>query len=157
MSYNLFDPSSPAAAAAVAAVTSTQHTIPCRDVTSSGFSRLKAIASVFSLVLYTFFFALWSPSLQPSLLTHSVPWWSSLSLSLSLSASLMSLNQSCRLLRAVHGSERKREGVWVWVRSECVNPLLRARPLLAQCYHQLHWLMQKHSRDSWICVCVFGV
>ncbi len=73
----------------------TQHTTPCtshscRDVTSSGVSRLKAIASVFSLVLYTFFFALWSPSLQPSLLTHPVPWWSSLSLSLSLS-----LHPSC--------------------------------------------------------------
>ncbi len=71
----------------------TQHTTlctshSCRDVTSSGISRLKAIASVFSLVLYTFFFALWSPSLQPSLLTHSVPWWSSLSLSLSLFLSL---------------------------------------------------------------------
>ncbi len=120
MSYNLFDPSSPAAAAAVAAVTSTQHTTPCtshtcRDVTSSGVSRLKAIASVlFSIP--SFLLSDLLPSSPHCLLTPSPGDLLSLSLSLSLHPSCLSTNRVACLELSMVLKERERECECEWER-----------------------------------------
>ncbi len=142
MSYNLFDPSSPAAAAAAAAVTSTHthtHTHPCARHTHAKMYPARASVGkktsysiclffsssilLFSLSLYLLFCSL--ISFPPALTAYSLH--PLVIFSLCVHPSCLSTNRVACLELSMVLKERERERGSVSEKGcVCVNPLLRA-------------------------------